>query len=135
TGTVLVYSTFIGDDRDNAFDTPVAIDDLGNVVLAVSVDLTGRPNVHNLQTSYGTSADTLIAKFDGSGTQVLTGVYLGGAGSIDRVRALALDEMGNVYVTGVTNSTDFPTAHPLQSQFGGGNWDAFVAKMHFASPT
>jgi hypothetical protein len=37
--------------------------------------------------------------------------------------------MGNAYVTGETNSTDFPTANPLQGSSAGGR-DAFVAKLN-----
>lgn len=53
--------------------------------------------------------------------------YFGGSGT-ERVRAVALDANGNVFVAGVTSSTDFPTASPFQAASGGGN-DAFVAKL------
>jgi hypothetical protein len=51
--------------------------------------------------------------------------FLGGSG-------IAVDETGSAYVTGFTESTDFPTARPLQGTFGGGDglsFDAFVAKL------
>jgi len=51
--------------------------------------------------------------------------YLGGAG-IDAANGIAVDVAGNAYVTGVTNSTNFPTTPgALQTVFGGVN-DAFV---------
>ena len=45
--------------------------------------------------------------------------------------SIAVDSAGNAYVTGFTDSTDFPTtAGAFQTTFGGGGqWDAFVAKF------
>jgi len=49
---------------------------------------------------------------------------------------IALDGSGNAYVTGYTESTDFPTQNPYQGTFGGAYSDAFVAKLSdTASPT
>src|SRR5215468_3805164 len=46
--------------------------------------------------------------------------YLGGSGDADNGRGIAVDSSGNVYVTGDSDSLDFPTANPLQSVAGGG---------------
>ena len=56
--------------------------------------------------------------------------YLGGSDG-DYGRGIAVDSSGNAYVTGMTASTDFPTANPLQATYGG-SWDAFVAKLNAA---
>ena len=54
--------------------------------------------------------------------------YLGGSG--DEIgNGIAVDAAGNAYVTGLTSSTDFPTANPLQPSYGGGSSNAFVAKI------
>src|SRR5262249_24487780 len=58
--------------------------------------------------------------------------YLGGSGGDETGRGIAIDGSGNAYVTGSTTSTDFPTASPLQSTYGGGLADAFVSKLNFA---
>ncbi len=52
--------------------------------------------------------------------------YLGGS-AVDRGRAIALDAEGNVYVTGDTNSSDFPTLNPFQADQA--YTDVFVAKL------
>jgi hypothetical protein len=54
--------------------------------------------------------------------------YLGGSG-FDQGYAIAVDTLGNAYVTGNTAATDFPTtAGAFQTNYGGG--DAFVAKLN-----
>ncbi|MGC8723417.1 MAG: PKD domain-containing protein [Acidobacteriota bacterium] len=58
--------------------------------------------------------------------------YLGGSGS-DRTYSIALDSTGAMYVCGVTSSTNFPTAFPLQPNNHGAQ-DAFLAKLS-AVPT
>jgi hypothetical protein len=54
--------------------------------------------------------------------------YLGGSG-FDQGYAIAVDSLGNSYVTGQTAAIDFPTTPgAFQTQYGGG--DAFVAKLN-----
>jgi hypothetical protein len=69
-----------------------------------------------------------VAKLNPSGTQLVYSSYLGGSGE-DRGFRIAADSAGNTYVTGDTNSTNFPTANALQSNRGGGV-DAFVTKLN-----
>jgi hypothetical protein len=58
---------------------------------------------------------------------VLFSTYLGGNGS-DKPSSLVVDSQGGVYMTGTTESTNFPTKGGLQSREGGGT-DAFVTKL------
>ena len=55
--------------------------------------------------------------------------YLGGSGD-DGGTHIAADSSGNAYVTGTTESTDFPTLNPAQGVFGGGSTDIFVTKLN-----
>ena len=80
-------------------------------------------------------ADAFVAKIDPSrsGTASLVySSYLGGstAGG-DTGYGIAVDSVGNAYVTGTTTSTDFPTTNALQSTFGGPahTSDAFVTRL------
>jgi uncharacterized repeat protein (TIGR01451 family) len=54
--------------------------------------------------------------------------YLGGSGE-DQGHAIAVDGAGSAYLTGHTESANFPTQSPLQGALGGGS-DAFVAKLN-----
>ncbi|MFH1157214.1 MAG: SBBP repeat-containing protein, partial [Pseudomonadota bacterium] len=60
--------------------------------------------------------------------------YLGGA-SWDSGSGIALDASGNDYITGSTSSTKFPVLNTYQETYGGGDQDAFVAKLSdFSQP-
>lgn len=54
--------------------------------------------------------------------------YLGGSRD-DIGIGIAVDACGNAYVTGQTNSLNFPTKKPFQKDFGGRPGDAFVTKI------
>lgn len=79
------------------------------------------------------SGDAFVVKLNASGTQILYSVILGGAG-YDSARGVAVDTSGNVYVTGVTTSGDFPvTAGAFQRVSASpGLEEAFVAKLSSA---
>jgi hypothetical protein len=59
--------------------------------------------------------------------------FLGGNG-VDIATGIALDGIGDAYVSGWTSAADFPTMNPLQPTFGG-DADAFVAKLYIAAGT
>src|SRR5207249_4662150 len=73
--------------------------------------------------------DAFVAQLNASGSALVYSTYLGGSGDEFGNDSIAVDTAGNAYVTGVTYSTDFPTAHPLQPAFGGSRY-AFVAKLN-----
>ena len=68
-----------------------------------------------------------MTAFNAAGSAFLYSTYLGGSGDEQGVD-IAVDGSGNAYVTGRTNSTDFPTASPLQGTLNGVR-NAFVAKI------
>ena len=69
-----------------------------------------------------------MAKLNPAGSALVYSTYLGGS-DVEVGYGIAVDTSGNAYVTGITASTNFPTANPLQATFGGGTSNAFVAKL------
>lgn len=79
-----------------------------------------------------------VAKIDARGNALLYSTYLGGSGN-DRAytpeigggtgAGIGVDPVGNVYVTGSTESSDFPVHNAIQSTFGGDS-DAFIAGIN-----
>jgi uncharacterized repeat protein (TIGR01451 family) len=73
----------------------------------------------------GGSTDAFVQVLDFGG-QLRNVTHLGGTGD-DRGSAIGIDRAGNVWVTGVTTSTDFPLVNPLQGQMR--DLDAFVVRF------
>ena len=71
-----------------------------------------------------------MTKINAAGSALVYSTYLGGSGN-DYGNGIAVDGSGNAYVTGSTESTNFPTANPLQASNGGSS-DAFVTKINAA---
>src|ERR1043165_9588151 len=127
-GIDLVFSTYLGGEGlDEATD--VAIDNSGNVVVVGRTNSTRFVLAHPLQGTYGGGgSDGFVSKFSGDGSVNIFSTYIGGTGS-DSVNGVATDASGNIYITGVTTSTNFPVANPLQP-IKNANADAFVSKLN-----
>jgi len=71
-------------------------------------------------------------KINSSANGVIYSTYLGGNGSVTTEQAnhIAVDYSGNAYITGVTNSANFPvTTGAFQATYNG-DQDAFVTKIN-----
>ncbi len=135
-GTALIYSTYIGGSESDTA-TAIALYN-GNVLITGytdSVDFptkapTGIGTALPFQQTYGGNTDAFIAQLDATGSTLVYSTYLGGSG-LDQGQGIAVDSSGNAYVTGSTQSTNFPvTANALQSNINGSQ-NAFVTKMNF----
>ncbi len=125
----LIYSTLFGSNaRDQIFRLTV---DAAGIVYATGMTSSpsGFPLVHPVQTVYGGEwDDAFVMKLNPWTNQLLFSTYLGGAGR-DEGWGIDIDSAGNIYVAGGTNSYNFPLRAPLQAGYGGGAWDAFLAKF------
>lgn len=77
----------------------------------------------------GGTYDAFALKLDPAGSFLLYSTYLGGSGD-EEAMGVAVDSLGNAYVTGWTSSTNFPTSGAVQASNGGGTSDAFVTKLN-----
>ncbi len=72
-----------------------------------------------------------VTKINAAGNAHVYSTYLGGSG-LEIGSNIAVDSSRNAYVTGETQSTDFPTTNPIQAAHAGGVFDAFVTKINAA---
>ncbi len=88
-----------------------------------------------LQPRFAGGREAFVTKLDPTGSALVYSTYLGGFGD-DSASGIALDADCNAYVSGQTNSTNFPTANAFQAAksdgppfFGNLGTDAFIAKI------
>src|SRR5271157_469613 len=140
TGTKLLYSTYIGGSgQDVAF--ALAIDAGGdayitgqtsssNYPISPPAKTTTQSPTPAFQTVYGGAGDAFVTVLLSTGNELVYSTYLGGSGA-DWGYAIAVDSSNNAYVTGATQSGNFPTQSPLQANRGAGSTqNAFVAKLN-----
>jgi uncharacterized protein (TIGR03437 family) len=125
-GSALVYSRYIGGTQvDTGYG--IAVDAGGSAWITGSTSSANFPVSNALQSASGGGTDAFVVKVNPSGSGLTFSTYLGGA-SIDEGRGVALDAAGAAYLTGYTQSLNFPTASAIKNSNAGFN-DAFVAKM------
>jgi Beta-propeller repeat len=126
---VLSYATYLG-GRGGETGFGIAVDAAGAAYVTGITASADFPTVDPLQPALDGFADAFVVKLTADGAALVYATYLGGSGiGVDQGQGIAVDAAGAAYVTGKTTSADFPTVHPLQLTFGGGNQDAFVAKL------
>ncbi|MCX6835174.1 MAG: SBBP repeat-containing protein, partial [candidate division Zixibacteria bacterium] len=126
---ILSYSTYLGGSGDD-YGGRIAIDDNGNAYLTGATMSTNFPIYNPIQGTHGGGYfDIFVTKLNSSGNAVLYSTYLGGNRE-DFGWGIAVDASGNVYITGESFSANFPTYNGYQVVFGGGDCDAYVAKLN-----
>lgn len=124
---VVEYASLMGGGGDDqAYG--VATDSTGCAYVAGVTLSTNFPTAWPLQASNAGGSDVFIAKINATGTAALYSTYLGGSGS-EGALGIAIDAGGSPYVTGYTNSSNFPTTTGAFQSSGLGSDDGFVAKL------
>jgi hypothetical protein len=134
-GQELLYSTYLGGSAEDAA-YGIAVDESGSAYVTGNTESSDFPVVpseagagpcHTLQCENGGASNAFVAKLDPNGDALVYSTYLGGSG-YDAAQGIAIDALGNVYVAGFTQSSDFPTISPFQSTLLG-TQNAFIAKL------
>jgi hypothetical protein len=116
-GASMAYATYLGGSA-NDDGKRIAVDAAGNayvVGVARSLDF---PVQSALSFALAGASDAFVAKVNPAGSALVYSTYLGGAGD-ERGLGIAVDSAGQAYVTGWTNSTNFPvTPNAFQRAIG-----------------
>ena len=126
-GTNLVYSSYLGGSSvDNGYS--IAVDGAGCAVVAGITNSNNFPVTPSaFQTVYsGGDHDVFISKVSQNGGSLIGSTYLGGS-SGDLAYRTAVDKKSNVYITGSTESVDFPITPQVVPSSLHGWTDAFVS--------
>jgi hypothetical protein len=126
-GSSLIYSTYLGGNSSDG-GTGIALDLERNAYVTGSTFSTDFPVQNAFQPNLNGAGDAFVTKLNPSGSALVYSTYLGGS-SGDGARGVAVDALGEAYVTGSTTSTDFPIQNAVQPISGGGI-DAFVTKFN-----
>ncbi|MBF6613476.1 MAG: SBBP repeat-containing protein, partial [Chloroflexi bacterium] len=107
----------------------IAVDSSGAVYVTGRTQSANFPLSNAYQPASGGNLDAFISKLSADGQTLLYSSYLGGSGT-DVGWGIAADDNGNAYISGSSNSTNFPLRNAFQGTFGGGANDAFITRIN-----
>jgi hypothetical protein len=126
-GNAVAYSTYLGGNRFD-YGLDIAVDAAREATVAGYGDSANFPTRNPLQPTNHGGLDAFVTRLSAAGNSLVWSTFLGGNAD-DRAYGLAVTPAGDVYVTGNTQALDFPLAQPLQAQYAGGAYDAFLAHI------
>ncbi len=126
--STLVFATYIGGRNPGDRGWAIAVDRAGNVYFTGETTSLNFPVVNAAQPTFRGNGDAFVAKLSIDGNVLIYSTYLGGS-FFDAAYSLALDRFDNAYITGRTNSANFPVSNALQPQIRGQR-DAFVSRLN-----
>ena len=125
-GRHIVFSTYLGGSGGDLVNA-IALDSADDIYLSGTADSPDFPVVKAIQTSIGGLTDAFVTKITSDGSKIVYSTFLGGFLD-DYVTGVAVDELGQAYVTGSTESSNFPLKNALQTKRKGVN-DGFIFKL------
>ncbi|MCK4751698.1 MAG: SBBP repeat-containing protein, partial [Bacteroidales bacterium] len=134
---VLAYSTYRG-GSGTEIGKAITVDTLGNVYVTGMAAWDFPVDDSMVQATNAGMFDVFVAKLNADGSDLLYATYIGGSedgsglGGDDLGLGIAVDPKGNAYITGSTQSDDFPLQNAMQTTFRGDDFytDAFVVKLN-----
>ena len=131
TGSALVYSTYLGGISSDS-GKGIGIDESGSAYVVGATDSWDFPTTPG---AFGTTPngvegfDAFVTKLDATGSTLMYSTYLSG-GRNDSASSIAVDPAGNAYVTGNTQSFNFPTTASAFDSTYNGLLDVFVTALN-----
>jgi len=127
-GSTLVYATFLGGSSYD-WGSGIAMDGSGMAYVTGHTESSNFPTTPEaFDTTYNGPSDAFLFKMNPTGSALVYSVFLGGS-SLDEGYDVVVDASGAAYVTGWTDSADFPTTADAFDSTYNGSSDAFVAKV------
>ena len=129
-GSTLFYSTYVSAEDGDTCEGLVVGDD-GTVYVVGQTDSINFPTVNALNaTGDPSSSDGFLFRLSSDGSELLFSTYLSGS-STDNAYDVDIDDQGDVYVVGESQSSDFPTTSGVFNETGSGSGisDIFVLKI------
>lgn len=128
TGTAPIFSTlFSGNPRG------IAVDTAGNIYISgyTGSNFPTTPGAYDTTFNGGTF-DAFVSKLNSTGSALIYSTFIGGTSMAfgDLSQGIAVDNNGNAYITGWTNSTNYPTTDGAYDTTFNGGYDSFVSKLN-----
>lgn len=106
-GNLLFTDRFGGSGTSTG--SAIALDPSGNIYIAGSTSASDFPLSKALQTQPGIYGAGFVMKLSNDGTTILYSTYFGGTQGPTSIAALITDPKGNLYLTGMSAASDFPS--------------------------
>ncbi|MFX1253378.1 MAG: SBBP repeat-containing protein [Promethearchaeota archaeon] len=123
----LVWSTFLGGTEDDNVSR-VLVDSQDNIIVTGYTDMNDFPVLNAANPSFGGIEDGFITKFAAITHTLIWSTFLGGARA-DQILGACVGAQDSIFVTGFTNSSDFPTVNAYDTLHNETNADAFMTKL------
>ena len=131
TGSTLLYSTFIGGSLSED-GTAIAVDGLNRATVTGTTNSVDFPTTSGaFSTVHNGQVDLFVTRLAESGATAVFSTFLGGTGG-EQAGGIVIDSVGNVVVSGATNSTNFPTSPGAFDSSFNGVADGFVTGLNAA---
>ena len=129
TSGTIQWSTYYGGSNDD-YTTGIATDGSGNVyITGYTQSTSGIATSGAYQTTFGGgSCDAFISKFNTSGA-IMWATYYGGSGP-ELGNSIAIDNPGNIYITGYSSSSSGIATSGAYQTIPGGSQDAYLTKFN-----
>jgi hypothetical protein len=127
TSSKMMLSTYMGGNGDDS-GTDISLDTNENIIVSGITNSSNFPITMDAFDKICNKTDGFIAQLSSDGSKLLYSSYVGGTED-DRAYGICTDSIGILYLTGETNSTDFPTTPGAIDKSQNGNFDSFLFKM------
>jgi Beta-propeller repeat len=134
TGTGLIYSTYVGGGTDGGYG--IALDSSGDAYIAGKTANSNFPvtsGAFQTTCTNGVYSTAFVSKLNAAGTALVYSTCLGGTGTATTgggAAGIALDSIGDAYVTGATTVANFPTTTGAYQTTYGGDGNAYVSELN-----